>query len=86
MDHGPGAAPDANIPCPEHLERRNRGIGQVLQVLGFSVAGDVLFTCELRHGARDGIVEASVQRAKVIRADGRRQFDGQIGDRLTTSP
>jgi hypothetical protein len=31
IDDGPGASADSNIPCPEHLERRNRGVGHVLQ-------------------------------------------------------
>jgi len=66
MDDGPGAPANPNIPCPEHLERGNRGIGQVLQFMGIAVAGDVLFARELRDRARDGVVEASVQRAKVI--------------------
>ena len=33
IDHGPGAPADSNIPCSEHLERRNRGIGHVLQFM-----------------------------------------------------
>ena len=36
-----------------------------------SVAADALFVCIFRDGPSDGIVKTSVQRAKVIRADGR---------------
>lgn len=38
---------------------------------------------EFGDGARDGVVNASVQRAKVIGADGRVLFHCQVGDGLT---
>jgi hypothetical protein len=37
----------------------------------------------LGDGTRDGIVKTSIQRAKVIRADGRVHFHRQLGDSLT---
>jgi hypothetical protein len=42
-----------------------------------------LYARKLRDGARDGVIKASVQRAKVIRADGGVRLDGEVGDRLT---
>ena len=51
---------------------------------GFSIEGGlILFTPVFGDRARDGIVKASVQRAKVIRADGRVHFHCQLGDGLT---
>ena len=94
MEHGPGTSGDAHIPRLEHLEREDRGIGQVAQLMsqepealaparGLSVEGGLIsFAPELGDGARDGVVKASVQRAKVIRADGRVHFHRQIGDGL----
>ena len=86
MEHGSGAPGDADIPRLEHLERDDRGVDQVPQFMGqepeplapargLSIEGGlILFAPVLGDGARDGVVEASVQRAKVIRADGRVQF------------
>jgi hypothetical protein len=45
--------------------------------------GLILSTPVLGDSARDGVVKASVQRAKLIRADGRAHFYRQLGDRLT---
>ena len=86
MEHGPGAPCDANIPRLEHLERHDRGVEQVPQFMsqepralaparGLSIEGGlILLAPEFGDGARDGVVKASVQRAKVIGADGRVQF------------
>ena len=43
----------------------------------------ILFAAEFGDGARDGVVKASVQRAKVIGADRGVRFHCQIGDGLT---
>jgi hypothetical protein len=43
----------------------------------------ILFAAEFGDGARDGVVKVSVQRAKVIGADGRVLFHCQLGDGLT---
>ena len=43
----------------------------------------ILFASEFSDGARDGVVKASVQCAKVVGADGRVLFDCQLGDGLT---
>ena len=37
----------------------------------------------LGHGTRDGVVQAAIERLKVLRADGRLHLDGQFGDGLT---
>jgi hypothetical protein len=51
---------------------------------GLSVAARlVALTAVLGHRARDGIIQASIQRAKVISADGSVQFHRQFGDGLT---
>ena len=51
---------------------------------GLSVEGGLIsFAPVLGDRARDGVVEASVQRAKVVRADGRVHFHRQLGDGLT---
>ena len=95
MEHGPGAPCDADVPRLEHLEREDRGVDQVPQFVsqepealaparGLSVEGGLIsFAPVLGDGARDGVVQASVQRAKIICADGRVHFHGQLGDGLT---
>ena len=95
MEHGPGAPCDSNIPRLENLERDDRGVDQVPQFMsqepealaparGFSIEGGLIsFAPVLGDRARDGVVKASVQRAKVVRADGRVHFHRQLGDRLT---
>ena len=42
----------------------------------------VTIAAVLRDGARDGVVQAAVQRLKVFRADGRIHLHGQLGDGL----
>ena len=95
MEHGAGAPGDADIPRLEHLERDDRGVDQVPQFMreepealapacGLAVErGLIAFAPVLGDRARDRVVEAPVQRAKVVRADGRVQFHGQLGDGLT---
>jgi hypothetical protein len=41
---------------------------------------------ELGDGARDGVVEAPVQRPEVVRADGRVHFQRQVGNGLADVP
>ena len=86
MEDGSGASCDANISRLQHLERHDRGVEQVPQFMsqepralaptrGLSIEGRlILFASEFGDGARDGVVKASVQRAKVIGADGRVLF------------
>ena len=86
MEHGPGAPCDANIPRLEHLERDDRGVDQVPHFMsqepeplvssrGLSIEGGlILFAPVFGDGARDGVVKAAVEHAKVVRADGRVQF------------
>jgi hypothetical protein len=83
MDHGSGTTSDANIPRSEHVERDDRGVGQIPQLLRPSVAAGRLDARVLGDRARDGVVQAAIQYAEVIRADGRRQFHGQLGNGLT---
>ena len=95
MQHGAGASPDANIPGLQDLERHERRVQQVPQFMGeepepfgpacgFAVdARLIALTSVLGHRARDGIVQASVQRPKVVGADRRVQFHRQFGDGLT---
>jgi hypothetical protein len=45
--------------------------------------GLILSTPVLGDSARDGVVKTSVQRAKIIRPDGRAHFYRHLGDRLT---
>ena len=51
---------------------------------GLSIdAGLISLTAVLGHCARDGVIEESVQRPKVVGADRRVQFDRELGDGLT---
>ena len=95
MEDGSGASCDANVSRLQNFERHERGVEHVAQFMsqepralaptrGFSIEGRlILFASELGDGARDGVVEASVQCAKVIGADGRVLFHCEIGDGLT---
>jgi hypothetical protein len=95
MEDASRASCDANIARLQNLERHDRGVEHVAQFMrqepcalaptrGFSIEGRlILFASELGNGARDGVVEASVQCAKVIGADGRVLFHCEIGDGLT---
>jgi hypothetical protein len=81
MDHSRGAPSDSDVPSLEYLERDNRGVEQVPQFMseepsalvpsrGFTrESGLISLTSVLRNRAGDGIVKASVQRTKVVRAD-----------------
>ena len=94
MEHRAGAPCDADVPGLEHLERDDRGVHQVAQFVreepealaparGLSIErGLIAGAPVLGDGAGDGVVEASVQRAKVVGADGRVHFHRQLGDRL----
>ena len=95
MEHGAGAPCHANISRLQNLERHDRGVEQVAQFMsqepsalaptrGLSIEGGlILFAPEFSDGARDGVVKASVQRAKVVGADRRVLFHCQLGDGLT---
>ena len=56
--------------------------GWVENAVGAVEGGLIASAAELRDGARNGIVEASVQGAKVIGTDGGILFHGQLGNRL----
>src|SRR4029450_7587428 len=95
MEHAPGAPCDSNVPGLENLERDDRSVNQVPQFMGqapgalaaahaLSIGWElILSTPVLGDGARDGVVKASVQHAKVVRADGRAHFNCQLCDGLT---
>jgi hypothetical protein len=95
MQHRAGAAPHANIPGLHHLEGHERCVQQVSQFMGeesepfgpacgFAIdARLIALTSVLGHRARDRIVEASIQRAKVAGADWCVQFHREFGDGLT---
>jgi hypothetical protein len=95
MEDTSGASCDANISRLQNLECHDRGVEKVAQFMSqepraraptrrLSIEGRlILFASELGDGARDGLVEASVQCAKVIGADGRVLFHREIGDGLT---
>ena len=95
MQHRAGAAPHANISGLQHLERHERRVQQVSQFMGeksepfgpacgFAIdARLIALTSVLGHRARDGIVQASVQRAEVVGADRCVHFHCEFGDGLT---
>ena len=94
IEHVRRASRDAHIPGLEHLERHDRGIHQVPQFMSqkskslapaidLAIQGRLISLASiLGDGARDGVVEAAVQHAKIIRRDGRIHFHGELRDRL----
>ena len=90
MEHSAGAPADANIPRLQNLERHDRRVDQVPHFMSEEPeafapacrlpidAGLISFTPVLGHRAGDGIVQASVQRTKVVGADRRVQFPPPI--------
>lgn len=93
MEHLPRAPCDTDTAALDRLERRARPLKGCPQLTAqyvearalagrVSVHRLIALGAVLRDGGRDGVVEASVQLAKVIRADGRVQFQCKFGDRL----
>jgi hypothetical protein len=95
LQYGTGAPGDAHIPRLEHFERDHRRVDQVSQFMrqepealaparGLAIAGGLIPSApELGDRPCDGIVKASVQHAKIIRADRKSELHRQVGDRLT---
>ena len=95
MEHRAGTPTDANVPGLENFERHDRGVRQVPQFMGeeaealapacgFSIDARLIsLTPVLGDRAGDGIVEASIQRPKVVGADRGVQLHCQFGDGLT---
>lgn len=95
MQHGAGASPHANIPRLQHLERHERRVQQVSQFMGeepepfgpacgFTIDTRLIALASvLGYRARDRIVQASIQRAKIAGADRCVQFHGEFGNGLT---
>jgi hypothetical protein len=95
MEHGPGTSGDSHISRLEHFKRDERGMRQIPQFMrqepealgpacGLSVdVGQRSFAPVLGDRARDGVVQVAIEQPKVLRADGRARFDGQLRDGLT---
>ena len=93
MQHLARAPAHSHIPCFQHLERHQRGPGEVAQLVGEEAetlevrglaahARLVPGAPELADGSRDRVVQAAIQRAEVLGADGRVRFHRQLGDGL----
>ena len=92
IEDAPGAPPDADVSRLEHLERDDRRVHEIPQfmdeephpfvvaVRGFVGVRLLAFAFVHGDGARDRLVETSVERAEVFRADRRIRFHGQFGD------
>ena len=95
VKHRAGAPGDADISRLEHLERDDRGVGEISQLMGqepealcpaggFSIEGPLHTDASvLGDGRGDGLVKTSIQRSEVPGADGRVSFHGQLGHGLT---
>jgi hypothetical protein len=95
LEHGAGASRDTDVPGLQDFEGDDRGVDQVAQLMrekpealgfarGFGVDGGLIaLTPVFSDGARDRIVQAPVQGAEFIRADGHLSLHRQVGDGLT---
>ena len=95
LSTAPVLPPDADVSRLEHLERDDCRVHKiphfmdeethpfVVTVRGFVRVRLLAFARVHRDGARDGLVEASVERAEVFRADRRVRLHGQLGNGLT---
>ena len=95
LEHSGGAPAGARIPSLDHFERDDCGVGQILHLVRqepeafvptrrLAVEGGLSAPePELGDGARDSVVEAAVQRSKVVRAYWGVQFHSQAGYGLT---
>ncbi len=94
MEHRARAPADSNIPGLENVKRDDRGVGQVPQFMSqepqpltsarvFAIESGLVGDASV-FGDRvgDGVVQAAVQRTKVLGADWRVHFDRQLGDSL----
>ena len=93
-EHAPRTAADSDVAGPEHFKRDACRVHQIPDLMseksesrvlasGFSIERRLIASSAvLRDGARNGIVKASVQRAKIIDADRCALFHGQVCDRL----
>jgi len=85
-DGAAGAPGDAHPPRSDNLECGNRRVGPVPQFVRLPVARGGLSARVLGDGAGNRVVQALIHCAKVFRDDRRRQFHGQVSDRLTHRP
>jgi hypothetical protein len=85
MEHGPGASRHAGLAPLEHLERRDSGAHQVAELVDqeadpLAAAVGIrrplerrlaqAFPAVHRHGTGDRLVQAAIQRAEIVGADG----------------
>src|SRR5579883_232720 len=90
VDDGRGTATDPYAPHLERLERQHRRaegvaklVGEVPQALGPGVDDRLLAGARvLADRLRDGLIEASVERVELGRADWRLRLARQVGDNL----
>ena len=82
LKHRPGAPGDSHLPSLNCPKREHRSLGEVVQFRGLLVSRDAVFERELCHRPSDGVIEAPVQRVKVVGADGRSQLHGEVGNGL----
>jgi hypothetical protein len=89
MEDRSGAAGHTNPPGSDRRVCDERDIDRLHQVASRpspprvgdrTVGRQIAFAPVLRHRARDGIVQTSIQRPEILRADWRNQFDGQFRD------
>ena len=85
---------DADVARLEHFEGEHRGVEQVAHFVRdepralvparrFPIEGRlILLASEFGHRAGDGVVQAPVQHAEVVRADARVRLHRELGDRL----
>jgi len=95
LQHAGGGPAESDISRLERLERLHRGLGHVSRLMrqkpetlasagGLALEGRLVSPGPiLSQRPGNGLVQAQVQRTKIIRADGGVQFDGQAGHGLT---
>ena len=95
IEYGPGAPAHADVSRLENLERDDCRVHKiphfmdeethpfVVTVRGFVRVRLLAFARVHRDGARDGLVQASVEGPEVFRADRRVRLQGQVGNGLT---
>ena len=97
LEHISSAASHAHVSGPEHFERDRCGADEISDLVreeteafvvasGFGIEQGLVAPSELRDGARDRVIETSIQGAEVVDADRRIQLEGEVGDGLTHIP
>ena len=98
IEHRAGGAAHAHVAAFDRGDREHRGVEQIAQLVremtealthGLGAFGRdqiIALAAELGDGVRDGIVQAAIERAKLLRLERRVAFDRKLGDRLTEIP